>query len=288
MITPRATNRFTTPPSLRTFASLSLAFHVALAGAAWRRVESSAETAAPDRAGGALAGETFEIDPDAVRESFASAGSEMPAPADAPATPAHGGATGTPLFEADDVDVVPASTAASSEGRMAPRAATSRTTHARPKGPASEAAPPPPPLFGAVGDRSAADLARSFTRAFASAASTSPLWKSAPLGSAGSITVTFTLDPSGKLTGQVVGPSGSAALTDSVRRTLAVIGGRTFTSRGSVTRVTLRATVSSDQVHDGLHGDVFAIGASMTGDVGSGFFALAIGRRIDVQVRAAR
>jgi hypothetical protein len=44
------------------------------------------------------------------------------------------------------------------------------------------------------------------------------------------------------------------------------------------------ATVTPDSVHDGLHGDVFAIGGSFAGGEGSAFFALAIGRRIDVRV----
>ena len=48
----------------------------------------------------------------------------------------------------------------------------------------------------------------------------------------------------------------------------------------------MSGAISTDAVHDGLHGDVFAIGGSFAGAEGSAFFALAIGRRIDVRVRA--
>jgi hypothetical protein len=46
--------------------------------------------------------------------------------------------------------------------------------------------------------------------------------------------------------------------------------------------------VSPDEMHDGLHGEVFAIGGSFDATQGSAFFALAIGRRIDLQVRRTR
>jgi hypothetical protein len=67
---------------------------------------------------------------------------------------------------------------------------------------------------------------------------------------------------------------------------LALIKGRPFVAKGKVTKLHLVAVVSADSVHDGLHGDVFAIGGSFAGAEGSAFFALAIGRRIDVRVRA--
>jgi hypothetical protein len=46
------------------------------------------------------------------------------------------------------------------------------------------------------------------------------------------------------------------------------------------------ATVSNDSVHDGLHGDVFALGGSFSETEGDAFFALAVGRRIDVRIIA--
>ena len=51
---------------------------------------------------------------------------------------------------------------------------------------------------------------------------------------------------------------------------------------GKVTKLRLSATVIPNTVPDGLHGDVFAVGA---GD-DTGFFALSIGRRIELRGRA--
>ena len=140
-------------------------------------------------------------------------------------------------------------------------------------------------MFGAVGDRSAADLARAFTRDFPQAASGDPVWRSAALGAAGEATVVLTLDESGHIADvQVVGnPSGPLAA--GIRRTMALIKGRPFVARSKVTKLKLTATVSSDTVHDGLHGDVFAIGGSFAEGEGSAFFALNVGRRIDLRVR---
>ena len=71
-------------------------------------------------------------------------------------------------------------------------------------------------LFGAVGDRSAAHLATAFTRDFPQAASGDPVWRTAPLGSAGEATVILTLDDSGHIVDvQVVGtPSGALGAGD--------------------------------------------------------------------------
>jgi len=141
-------------------------------------------------------------------------------------------------------------------------------------------------LFGAVGDRSAADLAKAFTRDFPQAASGDPVWRSAPLGAAGEATVIMTLDDSGHIADvQIVGnPTGP--LAQGIRRTMTLIKGRPFVARSKVTKLRVSASVSSDTVHDGLHGDVFAIGGSFAEGEGSAFFALNIGRRIDLRVRA--
>ncbi|MBX3223063.1 MAG: hypothetical protein KF795_21300 [Labilithrix sp.] len=142
-----------------------------------------------------------------------------------------------------------------------------------------------PALYGAVGERSAADLATAFTRGFPQAASADPAWRAAPLGSAGTVDVVLTLDEAGHIVDTQLQGSPSAALTSAVRRTLALIKGRAFVAKGKVTRLHLAGSVSADAVHDGLHGDVFAIGGSFADGEGSAFFALAIGRRIDVRVR---
>jgi outer membrane biosynthesis protein TonB len=142
-----------------------------------------------------------------------------------------------------------------------------------------------PALYGAVGERSAADLATAFTRGFPQAASADPAWRAAPLGGAGEADVVFTLDESGHIEDMQILGSPSAALSSAIRRTLALVKGRPFVAKGKVTKLHLVASVSSDAVHDGLHGDVFAIGGSFAGGEGTAFFALAIGRRIDVRVR---
>ena len=137
-------------------------------------------------------------------------------------------------------------------------------------------------LYGAIGDRSAADLTRAFTRAFPQAASGDPVWRTVPLGAAGEATLVLTLDDTGHITDvQVVG-SPSPALAEGIKRTMALIKNRPFTARGKITKLRLSATVTPNTVPDGLHGDVFAIGAGAD----DGFFALAVGRRIDLRVRA--
>src|SRR4029077_5807247 len=84
--------------------------------------------------------------------------------------------------------------------------------------------------------------------------------------------------------------SPSPALRRSIDRTLLLLAPRTFTARGAVTRLHIAAHVSRDAVHDGLHGDVFALSAgSFSGEVGTAFFALppgaGPGRRVDRAVR---
>jgi hypothetical protein len=146
-----------------------------------------------------------------------------------------------------------------------------------------------PALYGAVGVRFATDLATTFTRAFPQAASADPVWATAPFGSAGTAEVTLNLDDAGHLAEITVTGTPSAALRRGVERTLALIGPRTFTSRGMTTKLRVVAHVVKDDVHDGLHGDVFALsGGSFSGEVGTAFFALPAaggGRRIDVELR---
>jgi hypothetical protein len=138
-------------------------------------------------------------------------------------------------------------------------------------------------LFGAVGEPGAVDLATAFVRAFPQAASTDPIWAKAAFGAAGSMDVLLTLDESGRITGEEL-RGGGAELRAGASRSLALIRNRKFTAKGAHTRLRLTATVSHDEIHDGLHGDVFAIGGSFAGRTGNAFFALAIGRRIDLSV----
>jgi hypothetical protein len=162
-----------------------------------------------------------------------------------------------------------------------------RPTTSSPEGAtAGEETRPSTALFGAVGERAAAPLAATFTRGFPQAASADPLWITAPLGPAGTVDVDLTLDDQGALIdSRTSGASVSPALAEGVRRTLALIKARSFVAAARVTRLRVTATVTPDQIHDGLHGEVFAIGGTFDDGQGNGFFALAVGRRIDVQVR---
>jgi len=158
------------------------------------------------------------------------------------------------------------------------------------RGPAGGEAHPPPALFGAVGVRYATDLATTFTRAFPQAASADGIWSSTAFGSAGTADLTLLLDDSGHLVSHAIGGAPSPALRRGIERTLLLMGPRAFTARGATTRLRVTARVASDVVHDGLHGDVFALsGGSFSGDLGTAFFALpgagGPGRRIDVELR---
>ncbi len=143
--------------------------------------------------------------------------------------------------------------------------------------------------FGAMGDRSAAPLAAAFTRGFPQAASADPSWVAAPFGSAGSVDVDLTLDERGSLVSvRRVGGNPGPALAEGLRRTVALIRARAFFATGPVTHLRVSVTVSPDEVHDGLHGDVFAIGGGFEAGEGSAFFALAVGRRVDIRVRVVK
>jgi hypothetical protein len=150
------------------------------------------------------------------------------------------------------------------------------------------AEPPTPARFGAVGDRAAVDLASAFTRGLPQAASADPLWLQAPLGSAGTVDVDLTLDDTGAIADVRSSGTPGAALSQALRRTLALLNPRAFVADGKHTRLRVTATITADAVHDGLHGEVFAIGGSFDRGEGSAFFALAVGRRIDIHIRQMR
>lgn len=139
-------------------------------------------------------------------------------------------------------------------------------------------------MYGAVGDRSAADLATAFTRGFAQASSMHPAWGSAPLGSAGEATLVLELDDGGHLAGHHVEGAPGAALSAGIRSTLVLIGARPFVARGKVTRLHVTATISASEPRDDMHG-VYGIGGSFVSGEGHAFFSLPAGRKIDVKVR---
>jgi hypothetical protein len=143
-------------------------------------------------------------------------------------------------------------------------------------------------VFGASGDRASVDLATAFTRGFPQAASADPAWAAAPFGPAGDATVVLEIDEAGALVASQIEGAPSPALRAGITRTIALLRARAFTASRPVTRLKVTGSVSADEVHDGLHGEVFAVGGSFDGSEGSAFFALAIGRRVDLSVREAR
>ncbi len=228
------------------------------------------------------AGETFELPaPEPAETPLANA---SPSPALGPDTKAA--APAPPVPDAPAHVAPPArgrpALRTSYEGRPSAGQATALKGD-KPKPPARESSAA---VFGAVGDRSATDLARAFTRDFPQAASGDPLWQHAPLGAAGDATLNLVLDETGHLENWSVTGNPSGALSQGIRRTMALIKGRPFVAQGKRTTLRLVATVTTDTVHDGLHGEVFAIGGSFHEGEGAAFFALNIGRRIDLRVRA--
>ena len=148
-------------------------------------------------------------------------------------------------------------------------------------------------LFGAVGARFATDLFSTFTRAIPQAFSANPAWTEAPFGTAGAADVTLVLDETGHLETFSLAGHPLSALRSSIDRTVALLAERSFTARQATTRLRVSAHVTLDDLHDGLHGDVFALsGGSFTGSAGNAFFALPArtgpGRRVDVEVRVLR
>ena len=243
--------------------AVSLGAHVLVAAAMVAPQLARAE--APDPAP-QLAGETFEL----------------PAPETIAVAPIAPPAPETAVADGESETDAPAPSLRRETPKPSGRA-TPRRPAETPEGDTS--AGTAPALYGAVGDRSASDLAAAFTNGFPQAASADPLWRTTSLGSAGEADVVLTLDESGHISDTVVLGAPSPALANAIRRTLALVGSRPFVAKSKVTKLHLVASVTANEVHDGLHGDVFAIGHSFPGTEGSAFFALAIGRRIDVRVR---
>ncbi len=254
---------------------LSIAAHAAIAGALLMpRGDAPPPGGDPTPA---LAGETFELPaPDTQEAPLANASPSpdevgAPAPAEAEDAPAR-----PPPPRAGRSAARPSNAGRPSAGR--PSRADGDEGGASGSGLA----------YGAVGDRSASDLLTAITHGFAQGASGDPAWRSAPIGPAGEATLVLTLDESGHLESEQIVGSPSPALASGIRRTLALVRGRPFVARGKVTKLHLVASVSTDSVHDATGGDVFAIGRSVAGGEGHGWFALAIGRRIDLRVRGER
>ncbi len=107
-------------------------------------------------------------------------------------------------------------------------------------------------------------------------------------GTAGAVDIEVLIDENGHVVDSRIEGAPSAALRRGVERTLALLEPRAFTSSGPLTKLRATARVARDDVHDGLHGDVFALsGGSFAGRTGTAFFALppgsGPGRRVDVE-----
>jgi hypothetical protein len=261
-------------PALTAWLAVSIATHGAALVFSLRSITPAPASPRPPKVVSAnLPGETFEVPlADRAPERGVSSGSV----ADDPGAPSTASEGTSPEMPGAHPETHP---------RSRPHAATPGTASPAGSGPGEGEKPG---TFGAVGERSAVDLASAFTRGFPQAASADPLWVAAPFGSAGSVDVTLTLDETGSLVDTRTSGAPGEALAAGVRRTLALIRAREFVAEGKETRLRVTATVTQDQVHDGLHGEVFAIGGSFEGAGGSGFFALAVGRRIDVRVVVVR
>ncbi|MGA2449325.1 MAG: hypothetical protein ABTD50_11645 [Polyangiaceae bacterium] len=196
----------------------------------------------------------------------------------------------TGLLRADEVvattpagNLVSSGTASPQRGRS-----TGRALDGRDHAPVRIGGAPAAPLFGAVGVRYAVDLATAFAHAFPQAASADPGWLEVPFGNAGSAELELTLDEDGHIVEADLAGAPSVPLRRGVERTLALLGPRAFTASGAQTKLRASAKVTRDAVHDGLHGDVFALsGGSFAGRTATAFFALppgaGPGRRVDVE-----
>jgi hypothetical protein len=242
----------------------SWVIHLAVGAGLWGLVRSARAPSPPEPrpADGALAGETFEA-PEEEEELGADETAGSPR---SPTSPEPG-------------------------ARRANRTAASSLKEATSGAPGKATSDSPAPqLYGAVGVRSATDLATAFTTSFPHAASMDQEWGRMPLGPAGDARVTLVIDGEGHFRSVVVEGTPTAALRAGIARTVALIEGHLFTSRAPRTVLELHATIARDEVHDGWHGDSFALSGAghFSGSSGKAFFALPgspAGRRIDVDVK---
>jgi hypothetical protein len=246
------------------FAAVSLGIHLAAAGLvgfAGRAPGRPAPVQLPTAK--ALAGESFEIGEEPEEnEPTAAATSVDPTP-EAPPEPGD---------------------------RKKPKEKSRGAGRAGPAGSGKVATNAPPgehALYGAVGERGVFGLSSAFTMALPQTASPDPAWATIAFGDAGTVDVTLVIDEHGKMVSAELGPGGTPALRSAVQKAVGFIRGRVFVANGARTVLRVSARVSPDTVHDGLHGDAYAIsGNAWHEPMGSAFFALPNGRRIDLTIRA--
>jgi hypothetical protein len=252
----------------------SLAVHLGLAavmtlplarGRADEPQHAGSGTTADTTGPAALGGETFEIQDE----------SPPPEHAGDPGERASEGAEAEARIPLE-LDESPSPSGVALPRPFAPRPAlTPRAASARSAREAIASAPPPPPpaMYGAVGDRAASDLVVTFKRAFPQAGSSDPTWNQVPVGFFAEGDVTFILSESGALTHARVSPAAAPAFRAAITRTVALIKGRSFTSRGAETRLHMRVHVSDTLTNHGA----FTIDAA-------GSFELPSGRHVAVTI----
>ncbi len=180
------------------------------------------------------------------------------------------------IGEAEDVPVndAPSKEGTGEKPRAPPRHAKAAKSGIESSAPAAAATDQ---VFGAEGERSAVDLSGAFIKILPQTASADAAWARAPFGPTGGVDVVLEIDEHGNLVHtDVQGPAGP--LKSAAERTVVLLRHRLFTARARTTRLHFSAVVEKDEVHDGLHGDFFALGGM--------FFALPSGRRIDLKVDA--
>ena len=166
----------------------------------------------------------------------------------------------------------PPATAAAESAAATRRRAIPRGS--RPAPPARAPSEPPPPLYGAVGDRTAGDLVTTFKRVFPIAVSSDPLWDRVPVGFYAAGDVTFFLAEDGSLTHATASASAAPAFRAAILRTTALLKHRLFTARGAPsTHLHMVVRVTDQLVNHGA----FTIDAA-------GSFELPSGRHVSVSI----
>jgi hypothetical protein len=180
-------------------------------------------------------------------------------------------------------EIVPVDTDREPQGMLKP------TARALPRVGAGRTTPVEVPLtYGALGDRSASSVIITVSRGFPQAASTDPIWRTAPFGDAGSATMDVELNEDGTVARWSLGPGASQALRQAMVRTMGLVGGRTFVARGAVTHLHVAARVTADAVRDGDDA-VYALHSDHEGETAaSAYFSLTSGRRVEITLTLSK
>jgi hypothetical protein len=255
--------------ALPAFLAASLALHLAVAGGAWiesirTRAHAPEPTPPPALAGDSFVAPSLEdVGEEAPREEPNATAGDITV---SPSTPAEARPD-----QADD-GAERATPLRRTGANRPPKKRGAAPTAASADAPNAGAGATEPSLYGAVGERTAVDLPRGFTRMFSNASSADPAWDRAPLGPVADVTVTITLDDSGHIAD--VQTAGGGPLASSVARTMSLMRARPFTARAKVTRLHISARISADST------DYFMVGQ----EEATSYFRLASGRRVEAKI----